>query len=147
MMEWILLSSLLAAGQLVNASSGATSDLPEVPGTVTSTQQKSQDQLRSLPKSSAAPVDVTAPSPKQAPATPSDRFTNSDDRKLGFQLRSELVEMLGAQKANGITLVIDQGDVKLSGKVETEAQRQRINELVKGMKGVKSLTSRLELNK
>lgn len=76
-----------------------------------------------------------------------DRFTSTDDHKLGSQIRVQIAELIGAPKANAVILVIDSGDVKLIGKVPTEDAKAKIVSAIHQVKGVKSINNKLETEK
>lgn len=73
-----------------------------------------------------------------------DRFRTADDQKLGSQLRQQLVEIVGLPQANDIMLVIDGGDVQITGKAPSQDAIAKITQNVTMTKGVKSVTNRLE---
>jgi osmotically-inducible protein OsmY len=80
--------------------------------------------------------------------TPKDRFTTTEDHKLANKVRSKIDEITGGPSSvNNIILVIDNGDVKLVGKVPSAELRTKIGQAITQMKGVKSVHNRLEVSK
>lgn len=76
-----------------------------------------------------------------------DRFTTTEDHKLGSQIRIVIAEIIGAPKGNGVILVVDEGDVKLIGKVPSQDVKTKIGQSVQQIKGVKSVHNKLEITK
>lgn len=76
-----------------------------------------------------------------------DRFTSTEDHKLGSQIRVQVAEIIGAPKADALILVIDEGDVKLMGKVDSEETKRKIVQALHQLKGVKSIHNKLEVEK
>lgn len=75
-----------------------------------------------------------------------DRFTTTNDHKLGNQVRALVAEIVGPQ-GNAIVLVIDEGDVKLIGKVPSEEVKTKLSKAVQQIKGVKSVHNKLDVEK
>lgn len=73
-----------------------------------------------------------------------DKFTTDEDRRLGFQIRQQIAEKFPQIDLNAIAIYIDEGSVRLSGKVRSEQLRTDISSLIKELKGVKSVTNKLE---
>lgn len=75
-----------------------------------------------------------------------DRFTTAEDQKLGSALKEQIVTLVGIPEAEAIIIIVDSGDVKLTGRVRDEQTKTKIADLAKGMKGVKSVHNKLETN-
>ncbi|MGK5595598.1 MAG: BON domain-containing protein [Parachlamydiaceae bacterium] len=75
-----------------------------------------------------------------------DKFTTDDDRRLGFQIRQQIAEKFPQADLNVITIYIDDGSVRLLGKVRSEQLRVDLSNLIKELKGVKSVTNKLEVH-
>lgn len=78
---------------------------------------------------------------------PKDRFTTTEDHKLGSQIHVQVAEIVGAPVGNAIILIVDEGDVKLIGKVPSEDAKRKIAQAVQQIKGVKSVHNKLEVGK
>lgn len=87
---------------------------------------------------------VEASNVNLAPDALKDRFTTTEDHKLGSQIHVQIAEIIGAPNGNEIILIIDQGDVKLIGKVPSEEAKTKIAQAVQQIKGVKSVHNKLE---
>lgn len=74
-----------------------------------------------------------------------DKFTTDEDRRLGFQIRQQIAEKFPQIDLNAIAIYIDEGSVRLSGKVRDEKLRTDLSNLIKELKGVKSVTNKLEV--
>lgn len=94
---------------------------------------------------------IPAPTPQtyetKTDASIKDRFTSTEDHKLGSQIRVQMAEIIGAPKAEAIILTIDAGDVKLIGLVPSEEAKRKIMESIHQIKGVKSVHNKLEIEK
>ena len=99
--------------------------------------------------SEARPIEAekTISADLSAPVETKDRFTSTEDHKLGSQIRVQIAEIIGAPKANAVFLVIDSGDVKLIGKVPSEDAKGKIVTAIHQLKGVKSINNKLEVEK
>lgn len=97
----------------------------------------------------ARPIEAEKTMSADLSATPEtkDRFTSTEDHKLGSQIRVQIAEIIGAPKANAVFLVIDSGDVKLIGKVPSEDAKAKIINAIHQVKGVKSINNKLEIEK
>ncbi|KAF3361817.1 hypothetical protein PHSC3_001583 [Chlamydiales bacterium STE3] len=74
-----------------------------------------------------------------------DKFTTDEDRRLGFQIRQQIAEKLPQVDSNAIAIYIDEGSVRLSGKLPSEEARSALSNLVKELKGVKSVSNKVEV--
>lgn len=117
-------------------------------------QDRRLEQQRLQNKRLVAEADAPAPAPAvtleeaRPVAAMKDRFTTTEDHKLANLVRAKIIEVAGdPSSANDIILVIDNGDVKLVGKVSSDDFRTRISQAVQQMKGVKSVHNRLEVSK
>lgn len=119
-------------------------------GTMNSGSMNSGSMMQNAPQSSDSRVlknndswnptyDSTASATKA-----SDRFTTGDDQKLGSQIRQQIVELIGIPRSGDVVLYVDYGDVKLIGKVPSDEVKNRISQIIREIKGVKSLNNRLE---
>lgn len=108
-------------------------------------EQRLQNQRRLVADSSA-----DAPAETALPATPKlkDRFTTTEDHKLANLIRAKIVELTPDQAtASNIILMIDNGDVKLVGKVPSAELRTELSQFIQQMKEVRSVHNRLEVTK
>jgi hypothetical protein len=83
----------------------------------------------------------TAAETQPAPAL--DRFSSSDDQKLGVEVRGVIVETVGPDDAKEIFIFVDRGDVQLTGKVKSEDKKRAIVDALRANKGVKSVNNKL----
>jgi hypothetical protein len=72
----------------------------------------------------------------------SDRYSTKDDERLAYQIRRQIAQV--APQYRDFILYIDKGDVKIMGKVPAEDVKIRIADAIKQVRGVKSVTNRLE---
>lgn len=103
--------------------------------------------LLAAPYGTPVPAPTTTMDTIKTDSTSKDRYTSTEDHKLGSQIRVQIAEFIGAPKAEAIILIIDEGDVKLVGIVPSEDARRKIVESVHQMKGVKSIHNKLEVEK
>lgn len=149
-----VVSSLMGATYTTPQTTTSTSTIPNTPmGTPVNTAPSSpsgQTQGIQSPSSnsylSSGRV-VDAAQKTDTAVENKDRFTSTDDHKLGSQIRVQIAEIIGAPKANAVILVIDSGDVKLIGKVPTEEAKGKIVSAIHQLKGVKSINNKLEVAK
>lgn len=73
-----------------------------------------------------------------------DKFTTDDDRRLGFQIRQQIAEKHPNVDLNSLALYVDDGSVRITGKVRTEQEKVALSNLIKELKGVKSVNNKLE---
>lgn len=93
------------------------------------------------------PIEAEKSNPEATIPETKDRFTSTDDHKLGSQIHVLIAEIIGAPKGNEVFLVIDSGDVKLIGKVPSEEAKGKIITAIHQVKGVKSINNKLEIEK
>lgn len=74
-----------------------------------------------------------------------DKFTTDDDRRLGFQIRQQIAEKHPQLDLNTLALYVDDGSVRISGRVRNEQDRVALSNLIKELKGVKSVNNKLEV--
>lgn len=95
----------------------------------------------------AAPVENAMTDKTTTVEASKDRFTTTEDHKIGSQVRVAIAEIVGAPKGNEVILIIDAGDVKLMGKVPSEDAKAKIVQAIHQIKGVKSVHNKLEVEK
>jgi osmotically-inducible protein OsmY len=66
------------------------------------------------------------------------------DRVIKSALQSA-IEQDVALKDQGITFIVDNGDITVTGSVRTEAERQKLNEIALQIDGVKSVANALRV--
>lgn len=169
MKKLAVISSLFVVSSLMGATYNAPSSTtaPVSPSPTTSTIQNTpmgtpvntnptspSGQTKSIQSpsgnsylSAARPIEAEKVSPIATTPEAKDRFTSTEDHKLGSQIRVQIAEIIGAPKAGEIFLVIDSGDVKLLGKVPTEESKAKIVSAIHQMKNVKSINNKLEVTK
>jgi hypothetical protein len=157
MKKLAVISSLFVVSSLMGATYDApsTSTMQNTPmGTPVNTAPSSpsgQKQVIQSPSGNSymnsRPIEAEKADPKATIPETTDRFTSTDDHKLGGQIRVQIAEIIGAPKANAVFLVIDSGDVKLIGKVPTEDAKAKIVTAIHQVKGVKSINNKLEVEK
>lgn len=76
-----------------------------------------------------------------------DRFTTTEDHMLANLIRAKIAEISPDSDTNDIILVIDNGDVKLVGKINSSDKRTRLSQMIQQMKGVRSVHNKLEVSK
>lgn len=74
-----------------------------------------------------------------------DKFTTDDDRRLGFQIRQQIAERHPGLDLNSLALYVDDGSVRISGRVKNEQEKAALSNLIKELKGVKSVNNKLEI--
>lgn len=74
-----------------------------------------------------------------------DKFTTDDDRRLGFQIRQQIAEKHPQLDLNTLALYVDDGSVRISGRVKNDQERVALSNLIKELKGVKSVNNKLEV--
>lgn len=72
-----------------------------------------------------------------------DRYTTPNDETLAYHIRRQISQV--TPESRDIILYIDKGDVKLMGKVRSEAVKRQIADAAQKVKGVKSIVNRLEV--
>lgn len=108
-------------------------------------QDKRLESQRRLVADNSDPDQTTT---ETKPTTPQkDRFTTTEDHKLANQIRAKITELSSDIGPSDIILVIDNGDVKLIGKLKSDDLRTQLSQAVQQMKGVKSVHNRLEVSK
>ncbi len=78
--------------------------------------------------------------------TPMDQLNNESDLKLTQEIRQALMKDEYSMDAKNIKVISRNGVVTLRGPVETAAELEQINVLVKGMPGTKSVDNQLQVN-
>lgn len=78
--------------------------------------------------------------------TPMDQMNNESDLKLTQEIRQALMKDEYSMDAKNIKVISRNGMVTLRGPVETAAELEQINVLVKGMPGTKSVDNQLQVN-
>ena len=68
---------------------------------------------------------------------------NTADQKLTTDIRNELK----AKGFNQITAMVNEGDVTLSGSVRSLAEKERVELQIRGMNGVRGVTSQISIQK
>ena len=90
------------------------------------------------------PAGVTVQTPKANGNGPvQDRFTTPDDGRIGVEARAILIESLGPDQAKAVILIIDKGDVQLTGNAPNEEKKRAVIDALTKTKGVKSVNSKL----
>lgn len=74
-----------------------------------------------------------------------DKFTTDDDRRLGFQIRQHIAEKHPNLNLNALALYVDDGSVRITGRVLNEQEKTALSNLIKELKGVKSVNNKLEV--
>ena len=77
--------------------------------------------------------------------TPMDQMNNEADLKITQEIRQALMEGEFSMDAKNIKVITRNGEVTLRGPVETAAEREKIDALVKAMPGIKSIDNQLEV--
>jgi hyperosmotically inducible protein len=77
--------------------------------------------------------------------TPMDQMNNESDLKITQEIRQALMKGEFSMDAKNIKVITRNGTVTLRGPVETAAEREEINALVKAMPGIKSIDNQLEV--
>lgn len=91
-----------------------------------------------------APAATTPSNATEAqPAPALDRFSSSDDQKLGVEVRGIIVETVGPDDAKEIYIFVDRGDVQLTGKAKSEDKKRAVVDALRANKGVKSVNNKL----
>lgn len=77
--------------------------------------------------------------------TPMDQMENESDLKITQEIRQALMDGEFSMNAKNIKVITRNGEVTLRGPVETAAEREKIEALVKAMPGIKSIDNQLEV--
>lgn len=94
-----------------------------------------------------APSAPTQVQPAQAqPAPALDRFSSSDDQKLGVEVRGVIIETVGPNEAKEIYIFVDKGDVQLTGTAKSDEKKRAIIDALRSNKGVKSVNNKLTVS-
>lgn len=78
--------------------------------------------------------------------TPMDQMNNESDLKLTQEIRQALIKDEYSMDAKNIKVISRHGAVTLRGPVETAAELERIDVMVKAMPGITSLDNQLQVN-
>ena len=89
---------------------------------------------------------VSAPRAQAAPADPGALSISPDpaDRAIRHDLESAIAQDSDLQK-RAITFRVTHGDISVTGVVNTEEERRRINDLAMNIEGVKSIANGLHV--
>lgn len=165
MKKLAVISSLFVVSSLMGASYNAPSTMSPSPSTSTiqntpmgtpvntaPTSPSGQKQVIVSPSgnsymNSGRVIEAERADPNATIPETKDRFTSTEDHKLGSQIRVQIAEIIGAPRANAVFIIIDSGDVKLIGKVPTEEAKAKIVSAIHQVKGVKSINNKLEVEK
>lgn len=74
-----------------------------------------------------------------------DKFATDEDRRLGFQIRQQVAEKNPGLNLSGISLFIDDGTVRITGQVKNDQEKTQLSQLIKEIKGVKSVNNKVEV--
>ena len=77
--------------------------------------------------------------------TPMDQMNNEADLKITQEIRQALMEGEFSMDAKNIKVITRNGAVTLRGPVETAAERDKIDALVKDMPGIQSIDNQLQV--
>lgn len=77
--------------------------------------------------------------------TPMDQMNNEADLKITQEIRQALIEGEFSLDAKNIKVITRNGEVTLRGPVETAAEREKIDALVKAMPGIKRIDNQLQV--
>jgi len=77
--------------------------------------------------------------------TPMDQMENESDLKITQEIRQSLMKGEFSMDAQNIKVITRNGTVTLRGPVETAAEREKIDALVKAMPGIKSIDNQLQV--
>lgn len=137
MKKTLFLMAALAAQSLVAAEmTSPTTNMNKANGMTPSSGMNSNGSMKMNGNTPS-----TGNNPATAPAQ--DRFTTPDDGKLGMEVRALLIETVGPDQAKGVILIIDKGDVQLTGTVPSEEKKRAIIDALTKNKGVKSVNNKL----
>lgn len=75
-----------------------------------------------------------------------DKYVNDEDRRLGFQIRQQISEKSPGIDLSGVSLYIDDGSVRIIGRVRSDQERTDLSNMIKEIKGVKSLNNKVEIS-
>ncbi len=110
-------------------------------GSLTAAPAAYQEYRPSLAEAPSAPADVKS----DAVPEMKDRFTTSDDQRLGVEVRALILDVTGKDGAKGVFVIIDKGDVQLNGNVLSDEKKKELVEAIKKHKGVKSVNVKLNV--
>jgi hyperosmotically inducible periplasmic protein len=77
--------------------------------------------------------------------TPMDQMNNESDLKITQEIRQALMKGEFSMDAKNIKVITRDGTVTLRGPVETAAELEKIDALVKAMPAIKSIDNQLEV--
>lgn len=77
--------------------------------------------------------------------TPMDQMNNPADLKITQEIRQALMKGEFSMDAKNIKVITRDGTVTLRGPVETAAELEKIDALVKAMPGIKSIDNQLQV--
>ena len=77
--------------------------------------------------------------------TPMDQMNNPSDLKITQEIRQALMKGEFSMDAKNIKVITRDGTVTLRGPVETAAELEKIDALVKAMPGIKSIDNQLQV--
>lgn len=127
--------------QGVNTSNPAEQSTTQQ-GQTGGTQQGAYQQKQNAYKQNKGPI-AEAAAAAQAQAPVQDRFSTPDDEKLGVEVRGLIIETVGPDQSKGVILIIDKGDIQLSGKIGSEERKKALIDALTKYKGVKSVNNKL----
>lgn len=104
------------------------------PGTVTEEPQRPPAPQAGAPAVPEHPTDVAAVVPE-----------NAEDRGIRRNL-SLAIAQDPSLKERQISFLVSNGDVSVTGVVDTEGERKKVNELAMGITGVKSVANALRIS-